>query len=135
MAYLVDELCAEAEGAIAKMREAALAARETHARAELLRHMLWTAGMMKGNRAKLQSLRSSMNGSLPGRSTAPGRMSPRWKRYRPRFSIMCWRRAKRRTAPSAPCSASWSASLQGPGFPSPTRWRGGQVAPMAGGRR
>src|SRR5690348_11343972 len=49
MAYLVDELRAEADAAMAKMREAAIAARETHARAELLRHMLWTAGMMKNN--------------------------------------------------------------------------------------
>jgi hypothetical protein len=47
MAYLVNELRAEAESAMARMREAALAAREAHARAELLRHMLWTAGMMK----------------------------------------------------------------------------------------
>jgi hypothetical protein len=47
MAYLVDELRMQADSAVAKMREAAVTAREAHARAELLRHMLWTAGMMK----------------------------------------------------------------------------------------
>jgi hypothetical protein len=47
MPYLVDELRGQTEAAMAKMRETALAAREAHARAELLRHMLWTAGMMK----------------------------------------------------------------------------------------
>jgi len=49
LAYLVDELRGQAEAAIAKMRETALAAREAHARAELMRHMLWTAGMMKSH--------------------------------------------------------------------------------------
>jgi hypothetical protein len=47
MAFLGDELRVQAEAAMAKMRETAIVAREAHARAELLRHMLWTAGMMK----------------------------------------------------------------------------------------
>jgi hypothetical protein len=47
MPYLVDELRAQADSAIAAMREAALAAREAHARAELMRHMLLTAAKMK----------------------------------------------------------------------------------------
>jgi hypothetical protein len=40
---LPDEMRREAESAIARMREAAAAARDAHARAELLRHMLTTA--------------------------------------------------------------------------------------------
>lgn len=47
MPYLVDELRAQADAAIVAMREAALAAREVHARAELMRHMLLTATKMK----------------------------------------------------------------------------------------
>ena len=47
MPYLVDELRAQADAAIAAMREAALAARAVHARAELMRHMLLTATKMK----------------------------------------------------------------------------------------
>lgn len=49
MVHLVDELRMQAEAAMARMREVATAAREAHARAELLRHMLWTAGMMKNH--------------------------------------------------------------------------------------
>lgn len=47
MTHFVDELRTQAEGAIAAMREAALRAREIHARAELMRHMLTTAVKMK----------------------------------------------------------------------------------------
>ena len=47
MPHLVEELRAEAEAAIAAMREAALAARHLHARAELMRHMLTTARKVK----------------------------------------------------------------------------------------
>jgi hypothetical protein len=47
MPYLVDELRAEADAAIAAMREAALKARAVHARAELMRHMMLTAAKMK----------------------------------------------------------------------------------------
>lgn len=43
MTHFVAELAAEAEAAIVRMREAALAARHVHARAELMRHMLTTA--------------------------------------------------------------------------------------------
>jgi hypothetical protein len=43
MTHLVEQLRDEAERNIATMREAALRARETHARAELMRHMLMTA--------------------------------------------------------------------------------------------
>ena len=43
----VDELQAEAEAAIERMREAAREARRLHARAELLRHMRTTAEKMK----------------------------------------------------------------------------------------
>ena len=47
MMHLVDELKAKADASIAAMRDAALRARETHARAELMRHMLMTAGKVK----------------------------------------------------------------------------------------
>jgi hypothetical protein len=47
MAHLVAELDAEARADIAAMRAAALRARDTHARAELMRHMLMTAGKVK----------------------------------------------------------------------------------------
>jgi hypothetical protein len=43
MTHLVDELKGEARDAIALMRAAALRARDVHARAELMRHMLMTA--------------------------------------------------------------------------------------------
>jgi hypothetical protein len=47
MKHLVDELRAKADESIVIMREAALRARDTHARAELMRHMLMTAGHVK----------------------------------------------------------------------------------------
>lgn len=43
MPHFVEEMREEADVAIARMREAALAARHLHARAELMRHMLTTA--------------------------------------------------------------------------------------------
>lgn len=48
MSAYVEELAAEAEAAIAAMQTAARAARAAHARAELMRHMLTTAGKMAG---------------------------------------------------------------------------------------
>lgn len=45
--HFVDQLQAEAEAAIGRMREAALAARRLHARAELMRHMRATAAKVK----------------------------------------------------------------------------------------
>ncbi|SEG34313.1 hypothetical protein [Bosea lathyri] len=47
MPHFVEELQQEAGQAIDRMREAALAARHTHARAELMRHMLTTARKVK----------------------------------------------------------------------------------------
>ena len=47
MTHLVDELKAKAEDDMALMRAAALRARDAHARAELMRHMLMTAGRVK----------------------------------------------------------------------------------------
>jgi hypothetical protein len=47
MKHLVDELRAKADENIAAMRDAALRARDTHARAELMRHMLMTANHVK----------------------------------------------------------------------------------------
>jgi hypothetical protein len=47
MAHLVDDLKVEAQADIAAMRKAALRARDTHARAELMRHMLMTADKVK----------------------------------------------------------------------------------------
>jgi hypothetical protein len=47
MPHLADELRVQADAAMTAMREAALAAREVHARAELMRHMLLTADKMK----------------------------------------------------------------------------------------
>jgi hypothetical protein len=47
MKHLVDELKARADEQIAIMRDAALRARDTHARAELMRHMLMTANHVK----------------------------------------------------------------------------------------
>ena len=47
MPHFVDALRAEAEAAIAAMRDAALRARQIHARAELMRHMLLTAHKVK----------------------------------------------------------------------------------------
>lgn len=47
MPHFVDELRADAEAAIAAMRDAALRARHIHARAELMRHMLLTAHKVK----------------------------------------------------------------------------------------
>jgi hypothetical protein len=46
MTFFVDTLQAQAQRAIAEMREAALQARHLHARAELMRHMLATARKM-----------------------------------------------------------------------------------------
>jgi hypothetical protein len=48
MPHFVEELREEAGAAIARMREAALAARYLHARAELMRHMLTTARKVAG---------------------------------------------------------------------------------------
>jgi len=48
MPHFVEELREEAGTAIIRMREAALAARHTHARAELMRHMLATARRVAG---------------------------------------------------------------------------------------
>ena len=47
MSHLVEQLRGEAERNIAAMREAASRARDAHARSELLRHMLMTAGKVK----------------------------------------------------------------------------------------
>ena len=47
MTHLVAQLEGEARRDIAAMREAALRARDTHARAELMRHMLMTAGKVR----------------------------------------------------------------------------------------
>src|SRR5581483_7295493 len=47
MSHLVDELQTEAGAAIAAMRDAAARARDLHARAELMRHMLLTARKVK----------------------------------------------------------------------------------------
>ena len=47
MAYLVDELKRKADADIVAMRSTALRARESHARAELMRHMLMTADKVK----------------------------------------------------------------------------------------
>src|SRR4029453_14896935 len=47
MKHLVDELKTRADEQIAVMRDAALRARDTHARAELMRHMLMTAERVK----------------------------------------------------------------------------------------
>ena len=47
MIHLVDELKAKADADIAAMRDLALRARDTHARAELMRHMLTTAETVK----------------------------------------------------------------------------------------
>lgn len=47
MPHFVDALQQEAADAIARMREAAIAARRLHARAELMRHMLTTARKVK----------------------------------------------------------------------------------------
>lgn len=43
MGHFVEDLRAQADEAVATMKEAALAARHAHARAELMRHMLTTA--------------------------------------------------------------------------------------------
>ena len=50
MKHLVDELKSRADDQIAIMRDAALRARDTHARAELMRHMLMTANRVKSKR-------------------------------------------------------------------------------------
>lgn len=47
MPWFVDELQGEAQAAIAAMQQAALTARDQHARAELMRHMLTTARKVK----------------------------------------------------------------------------------------
>ena len=47
MPHFVDELRADSEAAIAAMRDTALRARQIHARAELMRHMLLTAHKVK----------------------------------------------------------------------------------------
>jgi len=47
MANVVEELRREAEAAIAALSETARRARDAHARAELMRHMLWTARKVK----------------------------------------------------------------------------------------
>jgi hypothetical protein len=56
MAHLVDELKAKADADIAAMQRAALRARDTHARAELMRHMLMTANKVK-NRPRADAVR------------------------------------------------------------------------------
>ena len=48
MTFVVDALRHEAEVAVAAMRKTAIAARNAHARAELMRHMLATAHKMDG---------------------------------------------------------------------------------------
>jgi hypothetical protein len=47
MTHLVEELAREAATSVAAMRAAALRARDAHARAELMRHMLMTAGKVR----------------------------------------------------------------------------------------
>jgi len=49
MAHLVQELQDSATQSIATMREAALCARDAHARAELMRHMLMTASRVRND--------------------------------------------------------------------------------------
>ena len=70
MIHLVDELKAKADANIAAMRDAALRARDTHARAELMRHMLMTAsegqGSARGRRGALH--RRSLAGGMGSRS-------------------------------------------------------------------
>lgn len=51
MTHLVEQLKREAEASIAAMRDAALRARDTHARAELMRHMLMTAAKVQAQPA------------------------------------------------------------------------------------
>jgi len=52
MADFATELAREAEAAIAAARDAALRARDIHARAELMRHMLTTAAKVKDRPAR-----------------------------------------------------------------------------------
>jgi hypothetical protein len=56
MKHLVEELKARANEQIVIMRDAALRARDTHARAELMRHMLMTADRVK-NRPTADAVR------------------------------------------------------------------------------
>jgi hypothetical protein len=56
MRHLVDELKARADEQIVMMRDAALRARDAHARAELMRHMLMSADRVK-NRPKADAVR------------------------------------------------------------------------------
>jgi hypothetical protein len=71
----------EAERAVAAMKEAALAARLAHARAELMRHMLTTARKLCHRPRRRRSRASSPNGCALGTSRrTPGRMSSaRWR--------------------------------------------------------
>jgi len=57
MPHFVDELKAEADAAIAAMRDAAIRARGIHARAELMRHMLLTARKVR-DRPKAEAIDS-----------------------------------------------------------------------------
>ena len=70
MKHLVDELKAKADENIAAMRDAALRARDTHARAELMRHMLMTADKVKSRRRATRCASSSITGSRRGGSPA-----------------------------------------------------------------
>ena len=56
MRHLVEELKARADEQIVIMRDAALRARDAHARAELMRHMLMTADRVK-NRPRAEAVR------------------------------------------------------------------------------
>ena len=87
MRHLVDELKARADEQIAIMRDAALRARDTHARAELMRHMLMTANHVKAKPAA-EAVAFIVDHWLEawGLSATRGRTSGRWKRSRRHFT-------------------------------------------------
>ena len=87
MTHLVDELKAKADANIAAMRDAALRARDTHARAELMRHMLMTADKVKDRPGPTRCASSWITGWRHGISPArPGRTWRKWKPLPRRFT-------------------------------------------------
>ena len=137
MTHLVEQFEGEAERDIAAMREAALRARDTHARAELMRHMLMTAGKVKDQPPDRRGAlhRRSLAGSLASRSRV---LAARGGDGGLCGGVSFATRTRRRTRMTARCARPARRSrmpLPKQACRSPTRWHGARCARMAGGHR
>ena len=136
MKHLVDELKAKADANIAAMRDAALRARDTHARAELMRHMLMTADKVK-DRPTADAVRFIVDHWLE----AWGLARASWPHVAEMEAFAAAFHAYAMTptdahddAVRATCVRLELGVRRRPACRSPTRWRGARSARTAGGR-